>query len=400
MTAVPSITFSNTGVTLPEETDILSGVLEDINSAFGGGLNVASLETPQGQLATSIAACIADKNAEILSICNNIDPAYADGRWQDAIGRLYGIQRRAATPTTVSCIVRGIVGTIIPASVFAKDDSGNVYYSVGTIEIGSDGQGAGNFVCTIDGPIACPSGTLTKIYQAIPGWDSITNEEDGILGSLAETRFEFEQRRIDTLSVASTSSTQSILSSVLSTTDVVDAYVVDNPSNEIAIIGVSEKEVLPHSVYVCVQGGSDTDVANAIWKKKSAGCGYTGSTEVTVYDDNYETPKPSYIVKFDRPSTLQILFSVTITGDLPANIESLVKTAIVNRFFGLDGTYRERIGVRIFASRFFTAVMNISSSLSLVSILIGVEEATESYIDPGIDEIPSLSSSDINVIII
>ncbi len=62
MSHVPPIVFSPAGLTVPQPTEVLAGVFADIDEAFGGGLNPA-LETPQGQLATSQAAIIADSYA-------------------------------------------------------------------------------------------------------------------------------------------------------------------------------------------------------------------------------------------------------------------------------------------------------------------------------------------------
>ena len=63
--SVPPLEFTPAGVVLPQESAVLAGVQADYDAAFGGGLNPA-LETPQGQLASSQAAIIADKNAELL----------------------------------------------------------------------------------------------------------------------------------------------------------------------------------------------------------------------------------------------------------------------------------------------------------------------------------------------
>ena len=68
-TNVPAITWVNGSPVLPAELDILSGVQEDINTAFGGGVN-PSLQTPQGQLAQSETALIGQKNNEIAYIAN------------------------------------------------------------------------------------------------------------------------------------------------------------------------------------------------------------------------------------------------------------------------------------------------------------------------------------------
>ena len=56
-TNVPPIVFTPTGLQVPQEAEVLTGVFEDYDDAFGGGLNPA-LETPQGQLVSSTAAII------------------------------------------------------------------------------------------------------------------------------------------------------------------------------------------------------------------------------------------------------------------------------------------------------------------------------------------------------
>lgn len=57
VTNVPSVVFGATGVVLPAEADVLTGVQSDINQAFGGGVNPA-LNTPKGQLSQSLTAII------------------------------------------------------------------------------------------------------------------------------------------------------------------------------------------------------------------------------------------------------------------------------------------------------------------------------------------------------
>ena len=86
-TNVPSIVWTPEGIILPTDAEILSGIQADINQSFGGGVN-PSLSTPQGQIASSDAAIIADKNSAIAYIANKVDPLYAQGRFQDAIGRI------------------------------------------------------------------------------------------------------------------------------------------------------------------------------------------------------------------------------------------------------------------------------------------------------------------------
>lgn len=91
-TAVPFPTLGPDGFVPPSEVSVLAGVQSDINNAFGGNLNPA-LSTPQGQLASSMAAIIGDSFAVFEWFVGQTDPAFSVGRMQDGIGRLYFIDR-------------------------------------------------------------------------------------------------------------------------------------------------------------------------------------------------------------------------------------------------------------------------------------------------------------------
>ena len=70
-TSVPQLQWTEAGLIAPTEAAILAGTQADIDAAFGGGLNPA-LETPQGQIASSEAAIIADKNNDFLDLVNQV----------------------------------------------------------------------------------------------------------------------------------------------------------------------------------------------------------------------------------------------------------------------------------------------------------------------------------------
>lgn len=397
--SVPKIQFTQAGLVIPAEADILSGVQGDINAAFGGGLNPA-LETPQGQLASSQTAVIGDKNNEFAYFVNQIDPQFADGRFQDAIGRIYFLTRKPATPTTVAATLTGLSGTVVPAGTLAQDTSGNTYICVGDVTIDITGSVQAQFQNVETGPIPCAAGTLISVYQAIPGWDAITNATDGIMGSVVESRADFEYRRKNSVAINAEGTLGAIYATVYNLDNVLDVYAIDNPSNSVVNTGVTNYPLAPHSVYVAVVGGLDDDIAGAIWSKKDLGCDYNGNTSVIVKDESgYNFPQPTYTVKFERPASLPIKFEVNIVDDptLPSNIVDLVKTAIIARFNGADGTNRERIGSSIFASRYYAPVSAVASTVAVISIYIGTTTATLTKVDVGIDKSPTLTASDIVV---
>lgn len=399
---VPKITFTQTGVVIPAESDVLAGVQSDINAAFGGGLNPA-LETPQGQLASSQSAAIGYKNGEFAYFVNQVDPQYSSGKFQDGIGRIYFLNRKPATSTSVMCTLTGSIGAVIPAGSFAQDTNGNTYAATGDITIGLAGTANGEFQNVKTGPIPCASGTLTKVYQAVAGWDAITNSSAGVTGQDVESRADFEYRRKQSVALNGKGTAASIYGAVFDVDNVTDVYVTENPTSSTVTVGSTSYSMLPHSLYVGVVGGVDSDIAKAIWNKKDIGCDYNGNTTVTVTDDSgYNYPYPSYTVKFHRPDSLPIKFAVQIVNSpsLPTNIVALVKAAIVARFNGADGSSRERMGSLVLASRYYGPIAGISSSVSLLSVLIGTSTATLTQIQVGIDKAPTISESDITVTLV
>lgn len=400
--SVPKIQFTPAGLVIPAETDVLAGVQADMNAAFGGGLNPA-LETPQGQLASSQAAIIGDKNNEFALFVNQVDPQYSADRFQDAIGRIYFLTRKPATPTAVTATLNGLAGTVVPAGTLAQDTNGNTYALSGDATIGAGGVVDAEFQNIENGPIPCAAGTLTQVYQAVPGWDTITNAADGTLGSDVESRADFEYRRKNSVAKNGTGTPQAIYAEVFALADVLDVYVKDNPTGSAVNTGSTNYPIAAHSVYVAVVGGTDADVADAIWRKKDLGCDTNGNTSATVVDPSgYSYPQPSYVIKFQRPAGLAVKFAVRIVNapSLPSNIVTLVKNAIIARFNGADGTTLERIGATILASRYYGAVVAVASNVSLLDVLIGTSSPTLTQINVGIDQLPTISAADITVTLV
>ena len=400
-TNVPAIEFTSTGIVLPSESAILTGVQEDINQAFGGGVNPA-LNTPQGQLATSETAIIVDKNDQIAYILSQVDPLYAQGRWQDAIGRLYQLNRNPAEPTVVTCTLTGANGTIIPAGALAVDTSGNTYSCINSVTISSGGTVSAQFQNIVTGPIACAAGTLTIIKSTVTGWDLITNATDGVLGNDVESQSAFEYRREQALASNAQGTPAAIYGAVFALSGVTDCYVIDNPSGNVVLSGYTNYPLLPNSIYVAVVGtASNSAIAQAIWTKKDGGCNMNGNTSVSFSDPSpYGYPPPTYTIKFEIPNSIEIYFIINLVNNpsLPSNIVTLVQNAIVAQFNGETNVSRERIGKTIYVSNYFGALFAINSSVEIISAFVGnAASPTQTNQPMGIDQVPVISSGNITV---
>lgn len=370
-TNVPPVQFTPTGFITPAQSDVLAGVTADINTAFGGGVNPA-LSTPQGQLASSQTAIIGQANDTFQYFTNQVDPAFAQGRMQDAIARIYFLTRNQASATVAQLTCTGIPTTIIPVGAQAQATNGDIYLCTLPGIIDAGGSVVLTFACQTLGPVPCPAGSVNKIFAAIPGWSGVINLQDGIQGSNIENRAQFEARRQASVEGNSAGSLPSIRGAVLNVTGVLDAYVTENTSSGTVTItpsltsfGGTGVVLAAKSLYVCVVGGAALDVATAIWARKAPGCAYNGNTTVTVYDSNsgYAQPPPGYQVSFQAPSSLQTVWGITMLNNpnVPSNATALIQAAIANAFVGGDGGQRATIGSPLAASRYYPPIAALGS---------------------------------------
>ena len=397
-TNVPVITWVNGSPVLPAEVDILAGVQADINAAFGGGVN-PGLTTPQGQLAQTETAIIGEKNNEIAYIANQVNPSFASGIWQDAIGEIYFIKRIPGAGTVVSATCTGAVGTVIPAGSVAQDNNGYLYTALSAGTIPSTGNVTISFQNQTQGPIACNVGALNKIYTAVAGWDTISNPTAGALGNDVESRASFEARRAASVAGNSVNSLQSIYAAVTQVPDVIGAVVIDNATGSTVNYGPTNYPLAAHSICVSVAGGSSAAIAQAIWSKKPPGCSYNGNTSVTVYDTNYASPVP-YTVTYLTPTATPIYFKIQIQNNalLPSNILQMVQNAVLKSFNGQDGGSAVTINSTSYSGRYYANINAIGQYVNIIEVYLGTSASPSTLlVSMGIDQLPTLAASNIAV---
>lgn len=368
-TSVPTISFTDRGFVAPSEEAIVDGLNADYNAAFGGDLNT-SPSTPAGQLIASTAAMLGDTYDQETLLFNSVDPAYAFGRMQDAIARIYFLERISSEATLLQVACVGQVGVIIPFGALISDDGGNIFYAVTDGVIPASGTVNLTFASQVSAPIPVPNAVV--IYQTITGWNTVSLVS-GAIGRLAETRAAFEARRQATVAANAAGFLPAIAGAVAVVDGVTDWYVTENYTGSPVVTG--GVTLAANSLYACVAGGTDAAVAHAIWTKKNPGCAYTGNTTVVVQDMNsgYSPPYPSYNVTFERPQVENVVFTVTLVDSpqVPANAKDMVAAAIYGAFTGEDGGPAARIASTLYASRYYSAVAMLGSWAQIVSILIG-----------------------------
>lgn len=394
---------TTTGIVVPDTSKVKGQVEQEFKDAIAPDLDV-SPSTPQGRLieAETIARKRVIENMALLS--NMFNPSQAFGIFLDSIASLFGIERVGATRTRVRCQLSGTANTVIPPNAQAKDSNGNIYFLENQVVLDSNGNANGDFLALEKGAIECPANSLTEIVTAILGWDSITNANAGETGLDGETDNELRQK-IPTKQYQGKSLVESIKSAILEIEDVKSAFVVDNTdSASKTIVNGRDSDrniVLPaHSLYVCVDGGTNQAIAEAINKTRSLGCSYASSNNATTVG----TGTTAETIKFDTLTvggyTVPVYVDITIktgsSNDLTDAVKSAIESYANNEIASVDGL---KLGVNVSSFEIACAVNAQIPELYVESVKIGLIDSaiTEDSIVIGANEKATISAEHITV---
>lgn len=386
---------TDTGVIVPDTADIKAGVESEYKAALGADLDL-NPSTPQGRL----IAAETDARAAVLRFCalmaNQINPDIASGTFLDAVGALSGIERIKAYGTKVSATLGGVPGSVIPAGSQAKTEAGDIFYLENDVTVGESGTVSGNFVSQETGPVPCPAGSLEQIVSPVSGWETITNAVAGTLGADMESDVNLRARRKASLYQGS-GYINSMYRALYYVPNLKSAYIYENKTaNSETTDGIT---IPGHSLYIVADGGTDADVAQAIFNTKSAGCGLSGTTTANAYDDYGRT----YSVSFNRPTQVQIDVTVqaqNLSTLSPQTVSQQIKDAVLafasDSIPGVDGA---KIGQDI--SPFEIAgVINITVNgvfVKNVEICLHGGTPAASVIDIKLNEVATIAPADISV---
>jgi uncharacterized phage protein gp47/JayE len=303
--------ITQTGVIVPDTGVIQDEVIEEYKQAFGTDL-VTTPNTPQGLLIVSETAgrsAVANNNA---TLANQINPNVSGGVFLDAIGFLTGIERVANQPSTVTATLTGVSGTIIPQGSRASDSINNNLFQTNSTVTLVEGTATVVMSSIVPGPVVADAGTLTQIVSNVPGWETVTNAEAAIPGQVTQADEPFREFRRVTLFAQGSQTAGAIIAQVRQVPGVTSLRFLENiyPTTRV-IEGVT---MVSHSIYACVDGGTDLEVAEALQQKKAAGASYNNGASLTPIEQEVTVPFSGQVITvlFDRPDIIQIGVSISV----------------------------------------------------------------------------------------
>lgn len=387
--------LNSQGVIVPDTAAIRADVEAEWRAAFGADL-VTTPETPQGviiTLQTEQRDAVARNNA---ALANQINPDIAGGVFLDALLSFTGGNRRAATRSTIAGVVfSGVPGTTIPAGSQAiVSGSGEVFTTDNPLVIGAGGSVTGSMTAINAGAIQVPVNGLDTVASAVLGWETVANPASAVPGAPEQSDVAARALRRQTLALQTVSTVEAIVSRVMAIPEVRSMSFRENTAATTQTIdGIS---MVAHSIYACVQGGSDADVARALYDTKTVGAAYNGAVTVNVTDTFSGQITP---VKFDRPTEIPILVRVTVRST-PLDVQTLVRDAIMDYVNGdLEGGMGLTVGANVYPFEFSGACNQIEPSIVVTNVELSTDGTTWSSapLTVALDEVATLQRSSITV---
>jgi uncharacterized phage protein gp47/JayE len=321
-----------TGLEIKTITEIVADLTTSMQTIYGSDINVAQ-NSPDGQL-INIFAQAAEDNLELLSdVYNSFSVELAYGVVLDQRVALNGLARIEGTYTVTNVTVvvdRAITLTGLDALVTdptavvftVADDQGNQFYLETTHIFSVAGSAALAFRAVTIGQVETTINTITNQVTTILGVTSINNPSVATsTGINEETDAQLKVRHAEMFKLAAYGPADAVRAAMLSVDGVSDAYVIENDTSG------TVNSVPRNSIWCIVNGGTDADVAAAIYSKKAPGCGLFGGETVVV-----TRPQGNSIsIKFDRAVTedLYIQFSLVAVYSGAAWDEDDIKTQLV-----------------------------------------------------------------------
>lgn len=315
--------FDATGLSVKTITDLISDLSAAVQSIYGPDINLDS-NSPDGQMVNVYAQGGIDLRELLVDVNSSFDPDQAEGVILDQRVALNGIKRNAGSFSLVTLTVvvnqaLSLVGLDSQSSqvnpsvsglFVVLDDANNPWYLLASQSPSAAGSYSYVFRAASMGPVDASIGSITTPQTIITGVTSVTNPTaPSFIGANEESDTSLKIRRRLSVGISGTGFTRALKAALLSLPGVNSANVDENTSNSTDVNGTP-----PHTVWCVVSGGNPADIANAIYSKKSAGCGMRGTQSYAVINPDGST----YTVNWDVPTNvnLYVKFTLALPGGL------------------------------------------------------------------------------------
>lgn len=380
------------------QTKNIKEINEELNlslkQTFGENTDL-SQNSVLGNLKIPFAIVLGYTHELIDYIITQINPRTAKGVWLDIICSLSNVYRKKNSKSQGVVTFVGNSGTDVVAGTKVTTNDNIEFLTIKTFTI--IGSKFDAEVQSVEfGIPAVAANTIVNI-EPTEGITAVTNQNPTQAGQLKETDAQLRQRRENSTAMNSNSTKEAIWSTLLDLEGVRKAFVFESDQKKSIPTEAYTGELPPSYFYILVDGGNDSQIAQAIAKTKTAGIPTIGNHSASYTDLTGETT--TYY--FNRPLSVDIKFEISISivdHELyPQNGIAQIQENLLN-YLSLNLT----IGQKIFYTRIISAINQVAGmEIDDIKITKGSEPTvTNKSVDMAINEIGNYTLQNIKVMIL
>lgn len=315
--------FGADGLTVKSLNDIITDLTIGMQNIYGADINVDQ-NSPDGQLINLFAQACVDIRELIVQINSGFDPDQAVGSILDQRVVINDMERQGGTFTIVpiDIVTSGTVtlqgldaafNDIAGTGYTIQDNAGNQFILIDTITLPA-GTATINFRAQKIGAVETITNTITNQVTIVLGVNSVNNSSASLTtGQNEETDAQLRTRRQQSVALASAGYLNGLLGTVLALTGVTQAKLYENFTDTVDANGIPA-----HGIWLIVENGANTDIATAIYDKKSYGANMKGSVVENIITDSGAI----FQAKFDRPISQRLYVKF--------NLRKFISTTVFN----------------------------------------------------------------------
>lgn len=308
--------LNDNGLTVKTANEIREDLVNGFKEVYGSDINLDS-NTQDGQIIDIFTQINTDMRELAMGVYNSMNPDLVRGKLQDVRFRINNLFRKQGSFTEIPITLK-LTETVtlngldanyydIDASAYGfTDDSGNVYYLIDTVTL-EPGEHIKLFRAKEQGDINPAIRTVVNPLTIIKGVQSGSNESGAVtIGTIEETDEEFAERRQHSLEISAQNSCDALQSQLLDIDGVTQAFVYEHDYVNYPT-GIDEDGIPLHYIWVIVEGGANSDIAETIYKN-TCGVGTIGDIDIEILSAS----KQMKTYKFDRVVSTPLYIKFTL----------------------------------------------------------------------------------------
>lgn len=351
----PVITAAGLSVCL--ESDIQDSLENSYRTIYGATTYLGN-DASDLQWIASVALKLFDNQSLCQLAYNGRSPLTAIGADLDSIIKINGIARLPSSSSSAVLTLSGTPGTPINNGV-VSDSNGILWSLPSLVTIGGGGTVMVTAICNQSGAISANAGTIiTPVGGFTAGWTGVTNAGPAVVGKPVEADSALRARQSISVALPSETRLAGTKAGIESIVGVTRTNVLENQTSVTDAFGNES-----HSLTAVVEGGTDLEVATAIFINRGIGCNTLGATVPTMTIVPITDPNSGNVMSigFVRPVYEPIYVSLSVHG-LNSTFTTAVQANIVAALVAYLNSLE--IGEEVTQSALYGAALSVILNLS------------------------------------